>query len=98
MIDLSSLKTADIKKMLAQGVADEAAFVQAMKEDKRVSVQKLAQSYLKRKIKEEAERERVLHMYAMETAYYNDGIYRSPGGSDLFRQRDRLRESMQGGR
>lgn len=79
MIDLSSLKTADIKAMLAQGVADEAAFVQAMKEDKRVSVQKLAQSYLKRKIKEEAERERVLHMYAMETAYYNDGIYHVAG-------------------
>ena len=79
MIDLSSLKTADIKKMLTQGVADEAAFVQAMKEDKRVSVQKLAQSYLKRKIKEEAERERVLHMYAMETAYYNDGIYHVAG-------------------
>lgn len=79
MMDLSSLKTADIKSMLAQGVADEAAFVQAMREDKRVSVQKLAQSYLKRKQKEEAERERVLHMYAMETAYYNKGVYHVAG-------------------
>ena len=79
MMDLSSLKTADIKSMLAQGVEDEAAFVQAMREDKRVSVQKLAQSYLKRKQKEEAERERVLHMYAMETAYYNKGVYHVAG-------------------
>lgn len=79
MMDLSSLKTADIKSMLTQGVADEAAFVQAMREDKRVSVQKLAQSYLKRKQKEEAERERVLHMYAMETAYYNKGVYHVAG-------------------
>ncbi len=79
MMDLSSLKTADIKHMLAQGVENEAAFVQAMQEDKRVSVQKLAQSYLKRKQKEEAERERVLHMYAMETAYYNQGVYHVAG-------------------
>ncbi len=79
MMDLSSLKTADIKKMLAQGVENEFAFVQAMKEDKRISVQKLAQSYLKRKQKEEAERERVLHMYAMETAYYNNGVYHVAG-------------------
>lgn len=79
MMDLSSLKTADIKNMLAQGVENEAAFVQAMQEDKRVSVQKLAQSYLKRKQKEEAERERVLHMYAMETAYYNQGVYHVAG-------------------
>lgn len=79
MMDLSSLKTADIKRMLAQGVEDEAAFVQTMREDKRVSVQKLAQSYLKRKQKEEAERERVLHMYAMETAYYNKGVYHVAG-------------------
>lgn len=79
MMDLSSLKTADIKSMMAQGVEDEIAFVQAMREDKRVSVQKLAQSYLKRKQKEEAERERVLHMYAMETAYYNKGVYHVAG-------------------
>ena len=79
MIDVSSLKAADIKTMLSQGVTDEVAFLQAMKADKRVSVQKLAQAYLKRKQKEEAERERVLHMYALETAYYNQGIYHVAG-------------------
>ena len=73
MIDISSLKTADIKTMLSQGVMDEVAFLQAMKADKRISVQKLAQTYLKRKQKEEAERERVLHMYALETAYDEAG-------------------------
>lgn len=79
MIDISSLKTADIKTMLSQGVMDEVAFLQAMKADKRISVQKLAQTYLKRKQKEEAERERVLHMYALETAYYNQDIYHVAG-------------------
>ena len=32
-------------------------------------------------MKEEAERERVMHMYSLETAYYNDGIYTSPAST-----------------
>lgn len=78
-MDIHKLKTADIKALLDQGSEDELALLQAMKADKRVSVQRLAQSYFKRKLKEEAERERVLHMYALETAYYNQGVYRVAG-------------------
>ena len=79
MIDIGQLKTADIKALLEQNPADIMALLQAMKEDRRLSVQKLADTYIRRKMKEEAERERVMHMYSLETAYYNDGIYHVAG-------------------
>ena len=50
-----------------------------MKGDGRVSVRKLADTYMKRKIKEEAERERVLHLYDPEGQYYRQGLYRVAG-------------------
>ena len=79
MIDIGQLKTADIKAMLEQNPDDVMALLQTMKEDRRRSVQKLADTYIRRKMKEEAERERVMHMYSLETAYYNDGIYHVAG-------------------
>lgn len=79
MIDIGQLKTADIKALLEQNPADIMALLQAMKEDRRLSVQKLADTYIRRKMKEEAERERVMHMYSLESAYYNDGIYHVAG-------------------
>lgn len=77
-MDLSKLKVADLKARLAAG-GDVRELVAAMQEDSRVSVRKLAASYLRRKVKEEAERERVLEMYAPETAYYNQGLYHVAG-------------------
>lgn len=56
MIDIGQLKTADIKALLEQNPADIMALLQAMKEDRRLSVQKLANTYIRRKMKEEAER------------------------------------------
>lgn len=79
MSDIGQLKTADIKALLEQNPDDVMALLQAMKEDSRLSVQKLADTYIRRKMKEEAERERVMHMYSLETAYYNDGIYHVAG-------------------
>ncbi len=54
MIDIGQLKTADIKALLEQNPADIMALLQAMKEDRRLSVQKLADTYIRRKMKEEA--------------------------------------------
>lgn len=79
MSDIGQLKTADIKALLEQNPDDVMALLQTMKEDRRLSVQKLADTYIRRKMKEEAERERVMHMYSLETAYYNDGIYHVAG-------------------
>ena len=79
MIDIGQLKTADIKALLEQNPPTSWPCLQAMKEDRRLSVQKLADTYIRRKMKEEAERERVMHMYSLETAYYNDGIYHVAG-------------------
>lgn len=77
-MNLSKLKVADLKARLAAG-GDVRELVAAMQKDSRVSVRKLAASYLRRKVKEEAERERVLEMYAPETAYYNQGLYHVAG-------------------
>lgn len=73
-MDLSTYTVSAIKDMLAKE-ADTAALLQAMRQDGRVSVQKLAQSYQKKLERQEAERERLMHMYSLETAYYNQGIY-----------------------
>ena len=71
-MDIEKLRVADLKARLAAG-GDVQDLLAAMKEDGRVSVRKLAAAYMRQKIREEAERERVLHMYAQETAYYNQG-------------------------
>ncbi|MCH4179150.1 MAG: ribonuclease HII [Megasphaera sp.] len=78
-MDIYHCKVADIKAMLQSGTADTAALLQAMKQDSRVSVVKLGESYWKHTLKEEQERERLLHMYAIETMYYNQGIYHVAG-------------------
>ena len=77
-MDIAKLKVADLKGLLAQG-RDIEALLSAMKGDGRVSVRKLADTYMKRKIKEEAERERVLHLYDPEGQYYRQGLYRVAG-------------------
>ena len=77
-MDIEKLRVADLKARLAAG-GDVQDLLAAMKEDCRVSVRKLAAAYMRQKIREEAERERVLHMYAQETAYYNQGLYHVAG-------------------
>lgn len=77
-MDIEKLRVADLKARLAAG-GDVQDLLAAMKEDGRVSVRKLAAAYMRQKIREEAERERVLHMYAQETAYYNQGLYHVAG-------------------
>lgn len=79
MIDIGTLKTGEIKELLETNPPDILMLLQAMKEDRRVSVQRLADSFMRRKMKEEEERERVMHMYSLETMYYNDGIYHIAG-------------------
>lgn len=81
MTDIEQLTTAEIKALLeGEAHADDIMMLlQAMKADRRVSVQRLAASFIRRKMKEEAERERVMHLYSLETAYYNDGIYHVAG-------------------
>lgn len=73
-MDLSTYTVNRIKNMLAE-TEDGTDLIQAMQNDSRRSVQKLAQSYLKKLERQEAERERLMHMYSLETAYYNQGIY-----------------------
>lgn len=77
-MDIEKFRVADLKAQLAAG-DDVQELLAAMKEDSRVSVRKLAAAYMRQKIREEAERERVLHMYAQETAYYNQGLYHVVG-------------------
>ncbi|MCI7667707.1 MAG: ribonuclease HII [Megasphaera elsdenii] len=77
-MDIEKFRVADLKAQLAAG-DDVQELLAAMKEDSRVSVRKLAAAYMRQKIREEAERERVLHMYAQETAYYNQGLYHVAG-------------------
>lgn len=79
MTDIGELKTAEIKALLEQRPDNIVDLLEAMKKDRRASVQKMAAAYIRRKMKEEAERERVLHMYALETAYYNDDLYKIAG-------------------
>ena len=77
-MDIEKFRVADLKAQLAAG-DDVQELLAAMKEDSRVSVRKLAAAYMRQKIREEAERERVLQMYAQETAYYNQGLYHVAG-------------------
>ena len=77
-MDIEKLRVADLKARLAAG-GDVQSLLAAMKEDGRVSVRKLAASYMRQKVREEAERERVLHMYAQESIYYNDELYHVAG-------------------
>lgn len=73
-MDTAAYTVHDLKEML-QKEEGTAALLQRMRQDTRVSVQKLAQSYERKLEKQEAERERLMHMYAYETTYYNQGIY-----------------------
>lgn len=74
-MDIRAMTVAAIKELLTAGICDIPALLQAMEGDSRASVQKLAKSYIKQQQRAEAERERVLRMYSLETAYYNDGVY-----------------------
>ncbi|MCH4187658.1 MAG: ribonuclease HII [Megasphaera sp.] len=78
-MDISHIKTAELKAMLQQDGTDISALLQAMKQDQRVSVAALAERFWKHKCKEEQERERVLQMYSLETAYYNEAVYHVAG-------------------
>lgn len=73
-MDITTYTVSALKQEL-QTADDIPALVQAMQHDPRTSVQKLAQTYLKRLAKAEAERERLLHLYELETAYYNRDLY-----------------------
>lgn len=78
-MEIEGLTVAEIKQMLAQEPDDVMELVKAMREDRRQSVQKMASSFLRRKVKENLERERVLQMYSLEAAYYHKGIYKIAG-------------------
>lgn len=74
MIDVAATTVKALKEALEKG-QDIPALIQAMQADSRVSVQKLAQTYMKRVLRQEAERERLMQLYSLETVYYNQGIY-----------------------
>ncbi|OKY54788.1 ribonuclease HII [Megasphaera cerevisiae] len=78
-MEISHIKTEDLKERLNCGESGITDLLHAMKEDTRVSVRKAADIYIKHRIREEKERERVLHLYELETAYYNQGIYHVAG-------------------
>ena len=78
-MDISTLKLKEIKALLDSDTAHVSQILQAMREDKRSSVQKEAVAFLKRKQKEEAERERLQEMFSFETTYYNEGVYAVAG-------------------
>ena len=78
-MDTSAYKLAELKAMLKDGQTDIPALLQAMKEDARVSVQKEAAAFMRRKVREEKERERLLSMYTYETRFYNENIYHVAG-------------------
>lgn len=78
MNDLASLKVTEIKALLEKG-SHTADLLELMKRDDRKSVQKLADTYIRRWQRQQQEQERVLHMYAPETAFYNQGIYHVAG-------------------
>ena len=62
-MDTAAYKLAQLKAMLQDGQTDIPALLQAMKEDSRVSVQKEAAAFMRRKVREEKERERLLSLY-----------------------------------
>lgn len=78
-MDISQLKVAQIKALLMAAETDVPQLLEAMEHDKRVSVQKEAAAFMRRKVREEEERERLLQMYAYETQYYNENIYHVAG-------------------
>ena len=61
-MDTAAYKLAQLKAMLQDGQTDIPALLQAMKEDSRVSVQKEAAAFMRRKVREEKERERLLYV------------------------------------
>lgn len=80
IMDISAMTTGQIKALLAAtDLAGLAQLLEAMKQDKRVSVQKEAAAFWKRKLREEAERERLQALYSYETYFYNQGIYHVAG-------------------
>lgn len=79
-MDISQLKVAQIKALLMAAETDVPQLLEAMEHDKRVSVQKEAAAFMRRKVREEEERERLLQMYAYETQYYNENIYHDRTG------------------
>ena len=74
MIDVTSSTVKALQEALEQG-QDIPALIQDMEADSRVSVRKLAKTYMKRILRQEAERERLMQLYSLETVYYNQGIY-----------------------
>ena len=78
-MDTAAYKLAQLKAMLEDGQTDIPALLQAMKEDARVSVQKEAAAFMRRMVREEKERERLLSLYTYETRFYNENIYHVAG-------------------
>jgi ribonuclease HII len=78
-MDTAAYKLAQLKAMLEDGQTDIPALLQAMKEDARVSVQKEAATFMRRMVREEKERERLLSLYTYETRFYNENIYHVAG-------------------
>lgn len=73
-MEIQTYTVSALKELLKKG-DNLTELLQAMQNDSRVSIQKLAASYINRLKKQEAERERLMHMYSLETVYYNQGLY-----------------------
>ncbi|MGE1063399.1 ribonuclease HII [Megasphaera paucivorans] len=78
-MDISKVSVKDIKKMLENEKIHIPTLLENMEKDSRDSVCKLRTSFLKRKLREEQERERLEAMFSFETFYYNQGIYHIAG-------------------
>lgn len=79
MMDISSLKTKELKALLAEGGDTLVELLQAMNDDPRSSVRKEAAAFMRRMAREEKERERLQALYTTEAKYYNRGIYHVAG-------------------
>ncbi len=82
-IDLATLKVKDIKALL-EGPEGEQYLPLAMV-DERVSVQKLAASFIKKQEKILLEQQRLMSMYDYEGIFYDEGLYRVAGVDEVGR-------------
>jgi len=78
-MELGKMTVKEINQLLETCPDNLVELLDAMHQDSRQSVQKAAAAFIKRKQKEEKERERLLAMYSFETAYYNKNVYAVAG-------------------
>ena len=79
----SKLKVSDIKALFENDQALE--ILPLAQADNRISVQKLAASYIKRQEKELQEQQRLMGMYDYEGMFYDQGLYHVAGVDEVGR-------------